>query len=51
MKIKSECRQGWLDTSAEWSASDYEYAQRICYTCPLYATGEPDSCPGIFNLE
>ena len=51
MKIKSECRQGWLDTSAEWAAEDFESAQPICVTCPLYATGEADACPGIQNLE
>ena len=51
MKIKENCKQGWLDTDAEWAAEDYELAQRICVTCPLYATGEPDSCPGIQNLK
>ena len=46
-----KCKKGWLDTAAEWDASDFESAQRICVTCPLYATGEPDSCPGIQNLN
>ena len=51
MKIKEKCRQGWLETAAEWSTQDFESAQRICVTCPLYATGKPGSCPGIQNLE
>jgi len=51
MKIKEKCKQGWLDTAAEWSAADFESAQRICEDCPLYATGERGSCPGIQNLK
>jgi hypothetical protein len=46
-----ECRQGWLDTAAEWTAGDIESAQGICEDCPRYASGEPDSCPGIQNLK
>lgn len=51
MKLTEECRKGWLDTAAVWSAQDFEDAQRICVTCPLYATGEQGSCPGIQNLK
>lgn len=51
MKLTEHCKKGWLDTAAEWDAEDFEYAQLVCETCPLYATGEQDSCPGIQNLE
>ena len=51
MKIKEKCANGWLDTAADWDAADFESAQRICVTCPLYATGKPGSCHGIQNLE
>lgn len=51
MKFLEECKKGWLDTAAEWDASDFESAQRTCEDCPLYATGEADACPGIQNLK
>jgi hypothetical protein len=50
MKLTEQCKMGWLDTAAEWDAEDFELSQGICETCPLYATGEQDSCPGIQNL-
>lgn len=51
MKIKEQCRQGWMDTTADWGSADFEDSQKICITCPLYATGELGSCHGIQNLE
>lgn len=49
---KCECRTGWLDTAAEWDEAEVDASQRsICETCPLYATGEADACPGIQNLQ
>jgi hypothetical protein len=51
MKFKEQCANGWLDTTADWGSADFEDAQKICRTCPLYATDELGSCPGIQNLE
>lgn len=51
MKIKEQCANGWLDTTADWCSADFEAAQKICVNCPLYATGDRGSCPGIQNLE
>jgi hypothetical protein len=50
MKLNEHCKKGWLDTAAEWDKDDFAYGQIVCETCPLYATGEPGSCPGIQNL-
>jgi hypothetical protein len=51
MKFKEQCKNGWMDTTADWCPEDIEDAQKICVNCPLYATGDSGSCPGIQNLE